>query len=219
MPRKPAQPPVPDGSADDAAQPVELVEPAATVEPAAPVEPAASSPAMPPTVPPTPTTEAIPTPLPPSFLERLRRNRMGALTASLTVGLVAGLLLAVLVPSKPNLYAMVLLGLLITAAVGFTVRYLATCHGLRTQATAFLGAVVGIHVMAVTGTVNGTADGGVVAMLGLEGPGFDDALLAALATPAVSTGGLLAGLVAAIIAGWGTRGGSHHRSGAEGPRA
>jgi len=59
--------------------------------------------------------------------------------------------------------------------------------------------------MAVTGTVNGIGFGNLPAMLKISGPGFDDALLAAFATPAVSMGTILAGLIAAIIAGWGPR--------------
>ncbi|MDN4482705.1 hypothetical protein [Demequina lignilytica] len=188
MPRKPAQP----------------VDP----EDAAPLE-AAADPAveLPPTVPPAPPapTEAIPAAGAPSVLERMRRNRMGSLVAALVVGIAVGLLLAVLVPSEPNLYAMVVLGALITAAVGFTVRYLSRSRAIGAQAVAFVGTVVGIHVMAVTGAVDGIGAGRLLDMIGLDGPGFDDALLAALATPAVSTGGVLAGLVAAIIAGWGPR--------------
>ena len=190
MPRKPAQPQDP-------------------IEPAEPV--GGASPEVPPTVPPpvpaaAAPTEAIPAPAAPSFLERLRRNRMGTLTAALTVAVIAGLLLAILVPSTPQLYATVLLGLLLTAAVGFTVRYLAADRGLRAQGIAFLATALGVHVMAITGAIDGSGAGELLEIIGAEGPGFDDALLAALATPAVSAGGVLAGLVAAIVAGWGPHG-------------
>ena len=41
------------------------------------------------------------------------------------------------------------------------------------------------------------------------GLGWDDAVMSALATPAISTGAILCGLVAAIIAGWGVRESDH----------
>ncbi|WP_062380434.1 hypothetical protein [Demequina pelophila] len=141
----------------------------------------------------------------PSVLERVRENRMGALAAALFVALAVALLLAVLVPDEPNLFASVLLGLLLTAAVGFTVRVTSRSRGLLAQATAFVATVVGVHVLAVTGAIDGLGPAGLLERVGLSGPGYDDALLAALATPAVSAGGVLAGLVAAIVAGWGRR--------------
>lgn len=141
----------------------------------------------------------------PSVLERVRENRMGPAAATLGVGLVVALLLAVLVPGSPNLYASLVLGLLVTAAVGFTARTLAGERGWEGIATAFLSAVIAVHVLAVTGTVNGAGPGELLEQIGVQGPGFDDAILAALATPPVSTGGLLAGLVAGLIAGWGRR--------------
>lgn len=141
----------------------------------------------------------------PSALDRVRDNRMGPLAAALGVSVVVALLLSVLVPGEPNLYAYVILGLLVTAAVGFTVRYLSRSHGLLTQVTAFVATALGLHIMGVTGAIDGVSPGGLLETIGLTGPGFDDALLAALATPAVSAGGILCGLVAAIIAGWGPR--------------
>ena len=41
------------------------------------------------------------------------------------------------------------------------------------------------------------------------GLGWDDAVMSALSTPAVSTGAILCGLMAAIIAGWGVRESEH----------
>jgi hypothetical protein len=138
-----------------------------------------------------------------SFLDRVRDNRVGAVTAGLVIALVVGLLLSVLVPSDPSVLAMVILGTLLAAAVGFTVRYLATGASLLLQAETFLVTVIGIHLMGVTGLVGG--DVPLLSDLGVEGPGFNEALLVAFATPPVSTGGLLAGVVAAIIVGWGRR--------------
>ncbi|WP_062528708.1 hypothetical protein [Demequina rhizosphaerae] len=184
-------------------------EAAAAAEPAPTTEmPAGSTPADQPAAPAAPAAAPVASSTSPSVLERVRTNRVGPLAAALTVALVVALLLAILVPSEPNLYASVLLGLLLTAAVGFTTRYLSREHGLLTQLTAFVATVIGVHIMAVTGSIDGVVSGGagqLLELIGASGPGFDDALLAALATPAVTTGGILAGLVAAIIAGWGPR--------------
>jgi hypothetical protein len=169
--------------------------------------PQASAP-VPPAAVPVPGSEH-PAPHRRSFLEGVRANRVGPVTAGLLVAIVVGLLLSVLVPGDPNLLAMVILGTLLSAAVGFTVRYLATGASLLLQAEAFLVTVIGVHLMGVTGLVSG--DIPLLSELGVDGPGFNEALLASLATPPVSTGGLLAGVVAAIIVGWGERTG-HARS-------
>ena len=174
-----------------------------------------SSPEPEPTVQPATTT---PPPLPqaPSVLGRLRGNRMGAVLGGLIVALVLGALLSVLVPDSYLLLALALLGLGEAAAVGFTVRYLSECRGLRTQVTAFVMTVIGVHVLATTGLVNqqignlGEIVGGLGRGLG-SGLGWDDALLGALAAPAVSTGTVVCGLIAAIIAGWGPRRDGHVR--------
>lgn len=139
----------------------------------------------------------------PSYLDRVRANRMGPLAAALVIGGLVGLLLSMLVPNPSNVWALMLLGILVAAAVGFGVRYLSVTRGWRAWAPALVGTVMGVHLMAVTGTVSGISFDGLPAFLKMSGPGFDDALLAAFATPAVSMGTILAGLVAAIIAGWG----------------
>ncbi len=141
----------------------------------------------------------------PSYLDRVRGNQMGPLTAALLVGILVGLLLSLLVPSPANVWALILLGVLLSAAVGFSVRYLSVSRDWRAWLPAFLGAVIGTHIMAVTGTVNSADVGKARGLLDLGGVGFDDALLASLATPAVSVGCVLAGLVAVIIAGWSVR--------------
>jgi MFS family permease len=150
----------------------------------------------------------------PSVLGRLRGNRMGAVLGGLIVALVLGALLSVLVPDSQLLLALILLGLGEAAAVGFTVRYLSECRGLKTQLTAFVLTGIGVHVLATTGMINqqigsigdfaGVLGGGIG-----SGLGWDDALMGALATPSVSTGAVVCGLIAAIIAGWGPRGEGH----------
>ena len=155
---------------------------------------------------PTPSTEPAVVYVPaPSYLDRVRGNQMGPLTAALLVGVAVGLLLSILVPSRPDVWALILLGTLLAAAVGFAVRYLSVSRDWRAWVPAFLGTVLGTHIMAATGTVNGLDFGQARRLLDLGGPGFDDALLAALATPAVSSGAVLAGLVAVIITGWSVR--------------
>jgi len=139
---------------------------------------------------------------------------MGAVLGGLIVAMVVALLLSVLVPDSNLLLALALLGLAEAFAVGFTVRYLSTCRGLRHQVTAFALATIGVHVLATTGIVNqklGDVSGLLSGVLGGSrggsglGLGWDDAVVGAFATPAISTGAIVCGLVAAIIAGWGVR--------------
>src|SRR5665811_2241485 len=72
---------------------------------------------------------------------------MGAVLGGLVVALLLGALLSVLVPDSQLLLALILLGLGEAAAVGFTVRYLSECRGLRTQVTAFVLTAIGVHVL------------------------------------------------------------------------
>jgi hypothetical protein len=146
----------------------------------------------------------------PSVLERMRRNRMGVALGALVVAVVVGLALSILVPDSHVLLALVMLGALVAFAVGFTVRTLDRSRGYAAQATALVTAAIGTHLMATTGLVNEAIDeaNGVAALLGSGtqgGLGWDDAVLTALATPTISTGALVAGVVAAIIAGWARR--------------
>ncbi len=176
-----------------------------------------SSPESQPTPEPQPTPESAVQP-PPSVLGRLRGNRMGAVLGGLVVALVLGALLSVLVPDSQLLLALALLGLAEAAAVGFTVRYLSERRGLAPQLTAFGLTAIGVHVLAGTGLVNqqignlgdlaGPLGGGLT-----SGLGWDDALVGAMVTPAISTGAVVCGLIAAIIAGWGPRGDRHGTSG------
>jgi hypothetical protein len=142
---------------------------------------------------------------------------MGAVLGGFVVAIPLALLLSVLVPNSNLLLALTLLGLAESLAVGFTVRYLSGCRGLRHQVTAFVLATIGVHLLATTGMVNqklGDVSGLLSSVLGGSkgvggGLGWDDAVMSALATPAVSTGAILCGLVAAIVAGWGVRESDH----------
>jgi hypothetical protein len=153
------------------------------------------------------------------FIDSTRGNRVGSLTAALAVALVVALVLSILVPGEPSLLPIALLGLLLAVAVGFAVRFFSSCHGLKHQVIAFVATVLGVHVMITTGTIHGSIGGGAGRGLGggiggtlggiVEGlvptVSYGDAMLGALATPAISSGGVLVGLVAAIIVGWGPR--------------
>lgn len=136
-----------------------------------------------------------------SVLESLRHNQVGGLFSGLTIAVAVGLLLSVLVPDEPNLLALTLLGLLMAAAVGFTVRATSLHRGITSQAVALVATVIGVHLMTVTGAVGGELPG----LPGGVGGDitFNDAAVVALATPAISVGPVLAGLIAVIIVGWG----------------
>lgn len=180
-----------------AATPAQPEQPAPVVEAAS--APDATAPAQPPVAP------------PPSVLDRVRDNRMGPLAVGLGVAVVVGLLLSTLVPKDASALALILLGALVTAAVGFTVRYLTRTHGLISQVVAFVATVFGVHLMAVAGAVNGAGGGSVGGgmlggLLSLPSAGFNEALIAAMAVPAFSAGTIFSGVVAAIIVGWGPAG-------------
>lgn len=137
-----------------------------------------------------------------SILDGVRANPMAPAAVGLGIAIGVGLLLSVLVPSEPNVLALVILGALLAAAVGFTIRYLSLLRNVARQLEALVITVIGVHVMSVTGSLS--MDLPFLSQLGVSGPGFNEALLGALATPPVSTGGLIAGIVAAIIVGWGS---------------
>jgi len=148
---------------------------------------------------------------------------MGAVLGGLVVAMAAGFLLSIFVPDSNLLLALAVLGLAEAFAVGFTVRYLSECRGRTTQLTAFVLAALGVHVLVTTGMVNqaigdlGSVVGGLLnqGAGATSGLGWDDALISAFATPAISTGAVVCGLVAAIIAGWGPRSESGHGRGAD----
>lgn len=135
-----------------------------------------------------------------SVLDGVRDNPVGPLAAGLLVAIAVGLLLSVLVPEDPSTLAMAILGALLAAAVGFAVRYLSHDRGVRRQVEAFIATVVGVHLMSVTGAVSG--DIPLLSQVGVSGPGFNEALIVAFATPPLSTGAVVAGLAAVIVVGW-----------------
>ncbi|WP_084129294.1 hypothetical protein [Demequina sp. NBRC 110055] len=137
----------------------------------------------------------------PSVLERVRRMPMAPAAVVLGLALVLGVLLSFLVPDDPDALALLVLGAAVAAATGFTARTLSRTADAWSLATSAVAAIFGVHVMAATGIVGGENEA--LSMIGAAAPSFNEALLAALATPPVSAGTLLAGAVAALIVGWG----------------
>jgi len=125
-----------------------------------------------------------------SFLEVLRRNRVGNLVSGLVVMFAAALLLSAAVPSDLNIVIEILLILLLAAAVGFTVRVTSPDQGAGTLVTAAILAAVGTPILFVTGSDPGS---------------FGAAMLASFGASYLEVAAALAAIVAVICAGWGKR--------------
>ena len=125
-----------------------------------------------------------------SFLEVLRRNRVGNLVAGLVVMFAAALLLSAAVPSDLNIVIEILLILLLAAAVGFTVRVTSPDQGAGTLVTAAILAAVGTPILFVTGSDPGS---------------FGAAMLGSFNSSYLQVAAALAAIVAVICAGWGKR--------------
>ena len=125
-----------------------------------------------------------------SFLEVLRRNRVGNLVSGLVVMFAAALLLSAAVPNDLNIVIEILLILLLAAAVGFTVRVTSPDQGVGTIVTAAILAAVGTPILFVTGSDPGS---------------FGAAMLASFQSGFVAVAAALAAIVAVICAGWGKR--------------
>jgi hypothetical protein len=125
-----------------------------------------------------------------SFLEVLRRNRVGNLVSGLVVMFAAALLLSAAVPSDLNIVIEILLILLLAAAVGFAVRVTSPDQGVGTLVTAAFLAGVGTPILFVTGSDPGS---------------FGTALLASFGSGYLQVAAALAAIVAVICAGWGKR--------------
>lgn len=125
-----------------------------------------------------------------SFLEVLRRNRVGNLVSGLIVMFAAALLLSAAVPSDLNIVIEILLILLLAAAVGFTVRVTSPDQRVGTLVTAGILAALGTPILFVTGSDPGS---------------FGAALLASFSSDYLQVAAALAAIVAVICAGWGKR--------------
>ncbi len=125
-----------------------------------------------------------------SFLDVLRRNRVGNLVVGLIVMFAAALLLSAAVPNDLNIVIEILLILLLAAAVGFAVRVTSPDQGVGTLVTAGILAAVGTPILFVTGSDPGS---------------FGAALLASFGSNYLQVAAALAAIVAVICAGWGKR--------------
>ncbi len=125
-----------------------------------------------------------------SFLDVLRRNRVGALLAGLVVMLAAALILSAAVPDDLNVVIALLLIILLAAAVGFTVRVTSPDRATGTLVTAALLAGLGTPIMFDTGTSTAS---------------FGDALLSSFNGTYFYVAAALSAIIAAICAGWGKR--------------
>ncbi len=125
-----------------------------------------------------------------SFLDVLRRNRVGGLLSGLVVMLAAALILSAAVPDDLNVVIALLLIILLAAAVGFTVRVTSPNQGTGTLVTAAALAGLGTPIMFETGSSSAS---------------FGDALLASLAGNFLYVAAALAAVISVICAGWGKR--------------
>ena len=125
-----------------------------------------------------------------SFLDVLRRNRVGALVSGLVVMFAAALLLSAAVPDDLNVVIALLLVTLLAAAVGFSVRVTAPDQGAWTLVTAGVLAGIGTPIMIETG---------------LSAASFGDALLGSFMSEYLFVAAALAAIIAVICAGWGKR--------------
>ncbi len=125
-----------------------------------------------------------------SFLDVLRRNRVGNVLTGLIVMFAAALLLSAAVPSDLNIVIEILLIVLLAAAVGFAVRVTSPDQAGGTLLTAAVLAAVGTPILFVTGSDPGS---------------FGAALLASFGSGFLQVAAALAAIVAVICAGWGKR--------------
>ena len=125
-----------------------------------------------------------------SFLDVLRRNRVGALVSGLVVMFAAALLLSAAVPDDLNVVIALLLVILLAAAVGFSVRVTAPDQGTWTLVTAAVLAGIGTPIMFATGSSTES---------------FGDALLGSFMSEYLAVAAALAAIIAVICAGWGKR--------------
>jgi hypothetical protein len=125
-----------------------------------------------------------------SFLDVLRRNRVGGLVAGLVVMFAAALILSAAVPDDLNVVIALLLVILLAAAIGFTVRVTSPNQGAGTLLAAGVLAGLGTTVMFGTGSSQES---------------FGDALLGSFYADYFYVAAALAAVIAVICAGWGKR--------------
>lgn len=125
-----------------------------------------------------------------SFLDVLRRNRVGGLLSGLIVMLAVAMILSAAVPNDLNVVIALLLTFLLATAVGFVVRVTSANQGAGTLVTAAVLAGLGTPIMFATGASQSS---------------FGDALLESLYSEYLFVAAALGAIIAVIWAGWGKR--------------
>ncbi len=125
-----------------------------------------------------------------SFLDVLRRNRVGGLLSGLIVMLAAALILSAAVPDDLNVVIALLLITLLAAAIGFAVRVTSANQGAGTLLVAGTLAGLGTPIMFGTGSSEAS---------------FGDALLGSMYEGFFFVAAALAAVISVICAGWGKR--------------
>ncbi len=136
-----------------------------------------------------------------SFLDALRKNRVGALLAGLVVMVAAALVLSAAVPEDLNTAIAILLILLLAVAVGFTVKVTSPKPDGPMMLVAGALSAIGVPILFGAGGASSEALGA----FGTEGMSFDQAILASLQDMYLTVGSALAAVVAVIVAAWGRR--------------
>lgn len=128
-----------------------------------------------------------------SFLDALRKNRVGALLSGLIVTVVAALILSAAVPDDLNAAIAILLILLLAGAVGLAVKVTSPKQDGPMMLAA--GALAAIGVPILFGAAG----------VGLMGQTSDQTILATLFDSYLGVGSAIAAVVAITVAAWGTR--------------
>lgn len=132
-----------------------------------------------------------------SFIDALRRNRVGALLSGIIVTVATALVLSAAVPDDCTTANAVILILLLAVAVGFTVKVASAEQDAPTLLTAGALAAIGVPIVFIAG--------GAIAFGGYAGATFDDSILESLTHDYLTVGSAIAAVVAVIVAGWGPR--------------
>jgi uncharacterized membrane protein len=125
-----------------------------------------------------------------SFLDPLRKNRVGALLSGVIVMIAVALVLSAAVPDDLNSLIALFLILVLAVAVGFTVKVTSANQDAPAMFIAGGVAAIGVPVIFDAGT---------------PGMALDDSILMSLSDNYLTVGSAFAAIVAIIVAGWGTR--------------
>jgi hypothetical protein len=127
---------------------------------------------------------------PNSFLDPIRKNRVGALISGIVVTIVVALILSAAVPDDLNSLIALFLILVLAVAVGFTIKVTSANQDAPAMLIAGGLAAIGVPVIFDAGT---------------PGMALDDSILMSLSDNYLTVGSAFAAIVAIIVAGWGAR--------------